>query len=150
MRGRLTAVPLAKSRNATPMAAMQSRIGNSRFTSSSVMMIVTRAFLEFCQFDVRQGIGRMLALATCGPRFAAMIEVPFAQIRSFGGGFQIMRSIILIASAVLLVAGQSMASADEITDAIDQCRKAHQANDTANPNTSLYLSWQRSEQNKSQ
>src|SRR6185436_17790107 len=42
MRGRLTATPLAKSRKATRIASMQSAIGNGRFTSSSVMMIVTR------------------------------------------------------------------------------------------------------------
>src|SRR3954466_2997485 len=41
MRGRLTAMPLAKSRKATPMASMQSRIGRSRWRSSSVMMMVT-------------------------------------------------------------------------------------------------------------
>src|ERR1700722_6579306 len=41
MRGRLTALPAARSRNATRIASMQSFIGKSRFTSSSVMMIVT-------------------------------------------------------------------------------------------------------------
>src|SRR4051794_31275675 len=40
MRGRFTAMPLAKSRNATRIASMQSGIGISRFTSSSVMMMV--------------------------------------------------------------------------------------------------------------
>ena len=53
-----------------------------------------------------------------------------------------MRSIILLASAVLLVAGQSMASADEITDAIDQGRKAYQGNDLANAKQSLDLASQ--------
>src|SRR5215204_3848421 len=53
-----------------------------------------------------------------------------------------MRSIILLASAVLLVAGESMASADEITDAIDQGRKAYQGNDLANAKQSLDLASQ--------
>src|SRR5581483_5399000 len=42
MRGRLTALPLAKSRKAVRMASMHSCIGRSRFTSSSVIMMVTR------------------------------------------------------------------------------------------------------------
>src|SRR5580765_8539949 len=41
MRGRLTARPSAKSRKATRIASIQSAIGNSRWTSSSVMMMVT-------------------------------------------------------------------------------------------------------------
>src|SRR6516225_10138174 len=41
MRGRLTALPLAKSLKAVRIAAMQSGIGSRRFTSSSVMMMVT-------------------------------------------------------------------------------------------------------------
>jgi hypothetical protein len=40
MRGRLTALPVEKSRNATRIASMQSFIGNRRFTSSSVIMMV--------------------------------------------------------------------------------------------------------------
>src|SRR5689334_201182 len=41
MRGRLTALPLAKSLKAVRIAAMQSGIGSRRRTSSSVMMMVT-------------------------------------------------------------------------------------------------------------
>src|SRR3954465_15992675 len=40
MRGRLTAIPSAKSLKATRIAWMQSFIGSSRLTSSSVMMMV--------------------------------------------------------------------------------------------------------------
>src|SRR5258705_13188731 len=46
MRGRLTAMPLAKSLNATRMAWMHSFIDNSRFTSSSVIMMVTGSSLS--------------------------------------------------------------------------------------------------------
>jgi hypothetical protein len=51
-----------------------------------------------------------------------------------------MRSFILL--AVLLMADQSVASADEITDAIDQGRKAYQGNDLASAKQSLDLASQ--------
>src|SRR5260370_34978555 len=46
MRGRLTAAPSARSPKATRIASMQSCIGSSRFTSSSVMMIVMSCSLD--------------------------------------------------------------------------------------------------------
>ena len=53
-----------------------------------------------------------------------------------------MRPIILLASAILLLAGQPIAGADEITEAIDQGRKAYQGNDLAGAKQSLDLASQ--------
>jgi hypothetical protein len=53
-----------------------------------------------------------------------------------------MRSFHLLATAVLLMAGPCVAAADEITDAIDQGRKAYQGNDLAGAKQSLDLASQ--------
>src|SRR5215212_3406863 len=52
-----------------------------------------------------------------------------------------MRLMVLLASALLLMAAQSV-EADEITDAIDQGRKAYQGNDLAGAKQSLDLASQ--------
>jgi hypothetical protein len=52
-----------------------------------------------------------------------------------------MRLMVLLASALLLMAAQS-AEADEITEAIDQGRKAYQGNDLAGAKQSLDLASQ--------
>src|SRR3954451_10898059 len=85
MRGRLTATPLAKSRNATPIATMQSRIGSNRLTSSSVIMMVTRTPPEFqsirCEATYRThvGIGNLQVSHRCDDRST------ITWIRRFGG-----------------------------------------------------------------
>src|SRR5580700_4901419 len=57
MRGRLTASPASKSRNATRIASMHSRIGSNRRTSSSVMMMVIGAVSRVSGASGRGGLG---------------------------------------------------------------------------------------------
>ena len=79
MRGRLTATPLAKSRKAVRIASMQSAIGSSRFTSSSVMMMVTRWFVPCRAWDRRVALLRQFAARSSTRRNvrAELALVPF-------------------------------------------------------------------------
>src|SRR5581483_8144793 len=99
MRGRFTALPSAKSRNAVRIASMQSRIGSRRRTSSSVMMMViydgSSQQLPDCNLPSRSVHGHTAALEmrSIGYRSAAGLPTRLPMLAPAGhqGGRQAVR-----------------------------------------------------------